>query len=208
MHKKYGAGSDCEDCDCSEHPLYTGEDECIGGLVNYKNAGCFTFRALIVNAICALKGISAAILAYIDAQPKVVALGVMEFDVKDYGSLENGDCVDVELFVANFDYEIIGIGVSYLGAFGSQGVYTNDDKLNIKFFNETANAQLGDTLVLHNTQKHDEQSNAGEPISANLGIGQTAMVRICYEDTEGSTFPAKEFRLVLFVKPLQLNTDE
>lgn len=205
--KRPGASlGDCgEDCVC---PSLVDDDDALIGVVPYLKAKCFTWQQLFINTVLALQDIAAAIREYISSQPVVIATGVMHFRLEDYGNLTNGNCVDVELFLSGLELEIVGITASYIPpAFVPQGVYSNDDQLRVKLFNETTNVQIGNSLLLTNTQKHDSQTNGGDVVGQNVAVGNTVMARICYTDSEGSTMPATPLDLFIYIRPTALQTE-
>lgn len=154
----------------------------------------------------ALIDIPRAIRELISAQPITLAQGVIHYPISGYGNLTKaGGPASVQLFLNPLDYEIIGIGVSYLGSFPTVGSSPSDDKLLIKFWNYTTNAQIGNTLQMSVAQVSDKHTNEGSPIGANLALGNIGGVKIYFDDTEGSTFTGKAFDFFLFVRPLQLN---
>lgn len=193
------------ECQCKSQ--ITDDDEFRQQMYEYVNDSCcWSWKSLMVNLIKELWGIKNAIISYIASQPVIVAQGVVDKLVSGYGNLTNNTPVDVQFWLAPLDYEIIGIGVSYLGSFGAQGSYTTDDQLLIKFWNYTSNTQIGNTLTLTDLVKFARHTNLGQTIGANVAAGNICGVKITYINTEGSTYPMKPFEFQLFVKPVQLQS--
>jgi hypothetical protein len=161
------------------------------------------------NILNAITSISTAIDNYTNAQPKLIGIGEVHYNISGYGSLTKaGPPASVQLYTSSLNYKIIGFGVSYLGSFPTFGSSSTDDKLLISLWNYTTNSQIGNTLTLSALQTNDAHTNEGDVIGANLAKGNIIGVKIAFDDTESQTFTGKAFDAFVYVQPLELVAPE
>lgn len=184
-------------------PAEDGED-CVSPLKRFKKSECFSFKDLIINAICTIRDIAAAIREYTETvKEKGYASALIQFRKSAQTYADN--TVYNEIFSRSpLNYKVTGFGVSCLTFPNSGGSYTNDDILTIRLWDFTSNAQIGSNLTLSKTQLQDKQTNEGIPIGTNIFPGHEYGIKITKASTDEATLAMSAIDVYIHVEPVEL----
>lgn len=177
----------------------------VGSLIRWVGAKCYTYNQLLANIFGALVEIKNAIKEYSEAKTPAVS-GILSYRAEGYDDLDDGESTSVEFFTSTFEYEVVGIGASYLQpALSTVGtIYDASDKVIVKVFDFTAGEQIGEDLALSIVAVQANFHNLGNVI-ATIGLGHKVGIQIEFDADPGDDMEAFPIDVFIVVKPKALN---
>lgn len=180
--------------------------ECLTDMFRLKET-CFTPQDVGANIFCQLKDIALAIREYSEiAAQKGYASALLHFSIPAT-VLTDGQLVNQNFSRSPFNYKVTGWGVSCISWPASAGAYTDDDSVQIKLYDFTAAAQIGNTLVLNPSQLHDKHTDEGNPIGNNISNGHIYGIKMTYDNTDAGAFTSPIIHVYIHVEPAELVTE-
>jgi hypothetical protein len=192
------------ECDC---PPEKNSFPYVSQLIRWTGAKCYSYQQLLANIFGALLEISASIKALVEGKIPAVS-GILSHRAESYGEIASGDSENVQLFTSTFEYDVVGIGASYIPpALTNEGtIYDASHKVIVRFFDFTAGSQVGNDLVLSIISVQANFHNFGNAIGG-FGLGHLIGVQIEFDGDIGATMQDFPIDLFMVVKPKALNTN-
>ena len=204
----------CTPCSCSSEPATCSErsssiPSCLSSFIRYTKHKCYSIGDGIINLYCALVDIAAAIREYADRiQEKGYASGVILFSTEEGQVVDPNDEVVTQYSKSPFNNKILGIGVSTQDWNSCGGAYIGDSILEVRFWDFTSGAQIGNTLQLTSSSLHDKDTDEGNTISDNIFPGHVYGVKVKYKNTQAASCELPKLDFYIIVSPVDIITEE
>jgi len=174
-------------------------------LKRHVDAGCFTNADLGLNIFGALTGIKNAIEDYAsNVSQRGYSVGCLTFRIPGGDSVSNGDLINEILVRSAFNNKIVGFGVSILNFPSSGGASSTDDTISVRLYDFTAGAYISDSIVLSSAEKQGSQTDDGNAIGTNIGVGHEFGVKITYANSDGGAFTMPDIDVFIYAEPAEL----
>lgn len=195
-----------EDCVCEARTAT--KPSFLSTFIRYTKHTCFTLGDGIINLYGALIDIAAAIREYTDrVQEKGYASGIILFSTPEGDTVDPNDETITQYSKSPFNNKVLGIGVSTIDWNACGGAYVGAASLEVRFWDFTSGAQIGNTLLLTSTSLHDKDTDEGNTIANNIFPGHIYGVKVKYLNANAAscTMPALDFYII--VSPVDVITE-
>ncbi len=196
-----------EDCTCEARTAT--KPSFLSTFIRYTKHTCYTLGDGIINLYGALVDIAAAIREYTDrVQEKGYASGIILFSTPEGDTVDPNDETITQYSKSPFNNKVLGIGVSTIDWNACGGAYVGAASLEVRFWDFTSGAQIGNTLLLTSTSLHDKDTDEGNTIANNIFPGHIYGVKVKYLNANAAscTMPALDFYII--VSPVDVITEE
>lgn len=196
-----------EDCVCEARTAT--KPSFLSTFIRYTKHTCFTLGDGIINLYGALVDIAAAIREYTErTTEKGYASGVILFSTPEGDTVDPNDETITQYSKSPFNNKVLGIGVSTIDWNACGGAYVGAASLEVRFWDFTSGAQIGNTLLLTSTSLHDKDTDEGNTIANNIFPGHIYGVKVKYLNANAAscTMPALDFYII--VSPVDVITEE
>ena len=152
--------------------------------------------------------IAAAIREYTErTTEKGYASGVILFSTPEGDTVDPNDETITQYSKSPFNNKVLGIGVSTIDWNACGGAYVGAASLEVRFWDFTSGAQIGNTLLLTSTSLHDKDTDEGNTIANNIFPGHIYGVKVKYLNANAAscTMPALDFYII--VSPVDVITE-
>jgi len=196
-----------ENCTCESRTAT--KPSFLSTFIQYTKHTCYTLGDGIINLYGALIDIAAAIREYTDrVQEKGYASGIILFSTPEGDTVDPNDETITQYSKSPFNNKVLGIGVSTIDWNACGGAYVGAASLEVRFWDFTSGAQIGNTLLLTSTSLHDKDTDEGNTIANNIFPGHIYGVKVKYLNANAAscTMPALDFYII--VSPVDVITEE
>lgn len=195
-----------EDCTCEARTAT--KPSFLSTFIRYTKHTCYTLGDGIINLYGALIDIAAAIREYTDrVTEKGYASGIILFSTPEGATVDPNDETITQYSKSPFNNKVLGIGVSTIDWNACGGAYVGAASLEVRFWDFTSGAQIGNTLLLTSTSLHDKDTDEGNTIANNIFPGHIYGVKVKYLNANAAscTMPALDFYII--VSPVDVITE-